>query len=54
MDLKALVALEMSLKTTKACPLNLSVFRATISRMGPNWEKIAYKDFFSSKNNALY
>ncbi len=38
----------MSLNTTKACPLIRSVFRATMSRIGPNWEKMAYRDFFSS------
>ncbi len=38
----------MSLNTTKACPLIRSVFRATISKIGPNWEKMAYRDFFSS------
>ena len=49
MDLRALVALEISAKTTNACPRILSVFNATMSRMGPNWENIAYSDFFNSK-----
>lgn len=48
MERRALVALEMSLNTTKACPRIRRVFSATMSRMGPNWEKMAYKDFFSS------
>lgn len=48
MDRRALVADEMSWNTTNACPLIFSVFMATMSRMGPNWEKMAYRDFFSS------
>ena len=39
----------MSLNITKACPLIFNDFRATISRICPNWEKMAYSDFFSSE-----
>ena len=48
MERRALVALAISRKTTNACPLIFSVLRATMSMMGPNWEKMAYRDFFSS------
>ena len=34
----------------KACPLIFSVFNATTSNMEPNWLKIAYNAFFSSRN----
>ena len=49
MDLRAFVALAISLKTTKACPLIFNVFIATISRICPNWENMAYSDFFNSE-----
>ena len=48
MDLIAATAEGISLKTTKAWPRILRVLRATISRIWPNWEKIAYNDFFKS------
>ena len=49
MDLSAFVALAISLKTTKACPLIFKVFMAIMSRICPNCENIAYRDFFSSE-----
>lgn len=48
MDLRALEALLTSLKITKACPLILSVRETRISKIWPNCEKMAYRDFFSS------
>lgn len=48
MDLSAFVALEISLNTTNAWPRILNDLSATMSIMGPNWEKMAYSDFFSS------
>lgn len=41
MERRALVALLISLKMTKACPRIFSVFRATMSKIWPNWEKMA-------------
>ena len=38
----------MSLNTTNAWPRILSVLRATMSKIGPNWENMAYSDFFIS------
>ena len=51
MDLTAVEAAVMSLKTTNACPRIFNVFKATISKIVPNWEKMAYKDFFKSARN---
>ena len=48
MDRSAFVALEMSLNTTNAWPRILKDLSATMSMIGPNWEKMAYSDFFSS------
>jgi hypothetical protein len=45
----ALVALPISLNITNAWPLIFNVFKATISRISPNCEKMAYKDFLSSE-----
>jgi hypothetical protein len=48
MERKALVALLTSLKMTKAWPLIFRLRDTRISRIWPNWEKMAYRDFFSS------
>ena len=48
MDLRALVALAISLNTTNACPLIFNVFMATMSKIGPNWINMAYRFFFNS------
>jgi hypothetical protein len=48
MDVSALVAEVTSAKTTQACPRSLMVFSATTSTILPNWEKMAYRHFFSS------
>ena len=54
MDLRALVALLISLKTTNAWPRIFSVFRATISRIYERkdlvsiWSKMASKVFFGN------
>ena len=48
MDLMAATAEGISLKITKAWPRILRVLRATMSKICPNWEKIAYNDFFRS------
>lgn len=43
-----MVALLTSLKMTKAWPLIFRLRETRISRIWPNWEKMAYRDFFSS------
>lgn len=48
MERRALVALLTSLKMTKAWPLIFRLRDTRISRIWPNWEKMAYRDFFSS------
>lgn len=48
MERRALVALLISLKMTKAWPLILRLRDTRMSRICPNWEKMAYRDFFSS------
>ena len=48
MALMASAADLTSAKTTHACPLSLYVFRATMSRILPNWEKMAYRLFLRS------
>ena len=48
MERRALVAEEISLKITKAWPRILRVLRATMSRICPNWVKMAYRDFLRS------
>ena len=48
MERRAFMALFMSLKITKAWPRIFKVFSATMSKIWPNWEKMAYKDFFNS------
>lgn len=48
MERRALVALLTSLKMTKAWPLIFRLRETRISRIWPNWEKMAYRDFFSS------
>jgi len=44
----ASVADATSLKTTQAWPLCLRVLKASTSRIFPNWEKTALRDFLSS------
>ena len=48
MERSALVALPISLKMTKACPLIFRLRDTRMSRICPNCEKMAYSDFFSS------
>lgn len=43
-----MVALLTSLKMTKAWPLIFRLRDTRISRIWPNWEKMAYRDFLSS------
>jgi len=47
----AFVALLTSLKITNAWPLVFNVFRAIMSNIWPNCEKMAYNDFFKSAIN---
>ena len=48
MERSALVALPISLKMTKACPLIFRLRDTRMSRICPDCEKMAYSDFFSS------
>lgn len=48
MERRALVELHISLKMTKAWPLIFRLRDTRMSRICPNWEKMAYRDFLSS------
>ena len=48
MERSALLALPISLKMTKAWPLIFRLRDTRMSRICPNCEKMAYRDFFSS------